>query len=130
MSQVYLNGVFLPLEEARVPVLDRGFLFGDGVYEVIPVYGRKPLALEAHLDRLEHSLAGIRLDNPLVRTAWVSLLERLIQEATTDDQSLYLQVTRGVAPRDHGFPFQVPPTVFAMSKPLTPVPSAWVQAGV
>ncbi|WP_297462067.1 D-amino acid aminotransferase [Ferrovum sp.] len=130
MSQVYLNGVFLPLEEARIPVLDRGFLFGDGVYEVIPVYGRKPLALGAHLDRLEHSLAGIRLDNPLERTAWVSLLERLIQEATTPDQSLYLQVTRGVAPRDHGFPSGVSPTVFAMSKPLTPVPSAWVQAGV
>lgn len=130
MSLVYLNGQFLPLEEARIPVMDRGFIFGDGVYEVIPVYGRRPLALEQHLDRLDHSLSGIRMDNPLSRDAWRSLVTQLVQREPNDDQSLYIQLTRGAAPRDHAFPQGVSPTLFAMAKPLVPPPACWIQEGV
>ncbi len=128
--KVYLNGEFLPLEEARVPVMDRGFVFGDGVYEVVPVYHRRPLAWERHWARLEHSLQGIRLANPLSREAWEQIVERLVAESEQADQSLYLQITRGVAPRDHGFPANIVPTVLAMSKPLAPPPQAWLQDGV
>ncbi|MBK5971124.1 MULTISPECIES: aminotransferase class IV [Thiorhodovibrio] len=121
MTQVYLNGEFLPLAEARVPVLDRGFLFGDGVYEVIPAYGRKPLRLGAHLDRLERSLAGIRLDNPLARSDWEGIVARLLDAHEANDQAIYLQVTRGApAVRDHRFPAKTSPTVFVMTKALTP----------
>ncbi|NDU85940.1 MAG: D-amino acid aminotransferase [Ferrovum sp.] len=130
MSQVYLNGQFMPLEEARIPVLDRGFLFGDGVYEVIPVYQRHPLALERHLHRLAGSLAGIRLDNPHSEEEWTALLLRLVKDAPDSDQSLYIQVTRGVAPRDHGFPQGIRPTVLAMAKPMAPPPAAWLAQGV
>jgi D-alanine transaminase len=121
MTQVYLNGEFLPLAEARVPVLDRGFLFGDGVYEVIPAYGRKPLRLGAHLDRLERSLAGIRLDNPLARSDWEGIVARLLDAHEANDQAIYLQVTRGApAVRDHRFPAKTSPTVFVMTKALMP----------
>ncbi len=130
MSDVYLNGEFMPLEAARIPVLDRGFIFGDGVYEVVPVYGRRPLAWDRHWQRLEHSLAGIRLANPLTRAAADALIMRLIEEAETEDQSLYLQITRGVAPRDHGFPVLVNPTVLALSKPLSMPPASWLESGV
>lgn len=119
MGEVYLNGAFMPLSQARVPVLDRGFLFGDGVYEVIPAYQGVPLRLEAHFDRLEHSLAGIRLANPLSRTDWRAILARLLAAQPEPRQALYLQVTRGApASRDHRFPVSTPPTVFAMVKPV------------
>ncbi|GAB4346674.1 MAG: D-amino acid aminotransferase [Gammaproteobacteria bacterium] len=116
----YLNGEYLPLEEARVSVLDRGFLFGDGVYEVIPVYGGHLFRLEEHLDRLDRSLELIHLDNPLDHAAWGALLNELISRNRSDgDQSVYLQVTRGSAPkRDHNFPESVTPTLFAMANPL------------
>jgi hypothetical protein len=78
VARVYLNGEYLPLEEARVPVLDRGFLFGDGVYEVIPVYGGRPFRLAEHMDRLDRSLAAIRLENPLSRSAWGEVFTRVI----------------------------------------------------
>jgi D-alanine transaminase len=119
MTEVYLNGGFMPLADARIPVLDRGFLFGDGVYEVIPAYHRRPLKLDAHLDRLERSLAGIRLANPLSRDQWEDIFTRLLGAAETANQAIYLQVTRG-APvvRDHRFPANTPPTVFAMIKPI------------
>ncbi len=130
MSLVYLNGQFLPLEEARISVTDRGFMFGDGVYEVIPVYKRRPLALEQHLDRLNQSLSGIRMDNPLPRDSWRSLIAELVQREPSDDQSLYIQLTRGAAPRDHAFPQDVMPTLFAMAKPLVPPPARWLQEGV
>jgi D-alanine transaminase len=120
---VYLNGVFLPAEEARISVLDRGFIFGDGVYEVTPVYGGRPFRLEHHLSRLDHSLDGIRLDNPLPHTQWATTLGELINRNGGGDQSLYLQVTRGPARRDHAFPAVVQPTVFAMSSPLAPAPA-------
>jgi D-alanine transaminase len=130
---VYLNGEFLPLDQAKVSVLDRGFIFGDGVYEVIPVYGGQLFRLNQHLQRLDHSLAGIRLDNPLPYDQWNSILEELVERNATEeygDQSVYLQVTRGVAKRDHAFPKGVAPTVFAMSNPLAPLPASLATEGV
>ena len=130
---VYLNGEFLPLDQAKVSVLDRGFIFGDGVYEVIPVYGGQLFRLDEHLQRLDHSLAGIRLDNPLAYDQWNSILEELVERNTIEDngdQSVYLQVTRGVAKRDHAFPKGVAPTVFAMSNPLAPLPASLASEGV
>jgi D-alanine transaminase len=119
MSTAYLNGAFLPLEEAHVSVMDRGFLFGDGVYEVIPVYGSRLFRLAAHLKRLQNSLDAIRLGNPLADSGWESMLERLVALNDGRDQSVYLQVTRGVAPRrDHAFPEDSRPTVFAMCTPV------------
>lgn len=124
MSQiVYLNGQFLPMEQAYVPVLDRGFIFGDGVYEVIPVYSRHAFRLREHLRRLDHSLASLRLTNPYTVEEWESLVHQLIAHNEAEDQSIYLHVTRGVAPRDHAFPMQAAPTIFMMSNPLvTPAP--------
>jgi len=130
MPTVYLNGDFLPLDEARVSVLDRGFLFGDGVYEVIPVYSRRPFRLHEHLQRLQHSLDGIRLANPHSEAEWVTLVQRLAAEAEWPDQGIYLQVTRGPAPRDHAFPAEVRPTVFLMPMPLKPPAPALVASGV
>ncbi len=131
MSQtVYLNGAFMPIEQATVPVLDRGFIFGDGVYELIPVYSRHPFRLEEHLKRLQHSLDGIRLVNPHPRETWTALIHELIARDAHDDQSVYLHVTRGVAKRDHPFPEGVPPTVFMMTNPLTTPATALVEQGV
>jgi D-alanine transaminase len=121
---VYLNGQFLPIAEARVPVLDRGFIFGDGVYEVIPVYSGHPFRLGEHLARLQHSLDGIRLDNPHTAEEWAELMRGLLARNPGEDQYIYLHITRGVAKRDHAFPKGVAPTVFLMVNPLvTPVQS-------
>lgn len=121
---IYLNGLYMPLEEAKISVLDRGFIFGDGVYEVIPVYSRRAFRLGEHLQRLQHSLDGIRLANPHSVAEWTQIIDELIARNETDDQYLYLHITRGVARRDHAFPNPpVPPTVFVMSNPLsTPAP--------
>ncbi|HEC85712.1 MAG: D-amino acid aminotransferase [Candidatus Parabeggiatoa sp. nov. 2] len=119
---VYLNGEFLPLDEARVPVLDRGFIFADGVYEVIPVYGGRLFRLPEHLQRLENSLKSIKLQNPLTRQQWIEALEIVVARNSGDDQSVYLQVTRGPAKRNHNFPEPVVPTVFIMSEPLEAQP--------
>ena len=119
---VYLNGAFLPIGEAKVSVLDRGFIYGDGVYEVIPVYGRKPFRMPHHLARLQRSLDGIRLANPHGDAEWTALVEGIVERQPFDEQAVYLQVTRGVAKRDHAFPQGVAPTVFMMSNPL-PLPS-------
>lgn len=127
---VYLNGKFLPIEQAFVPVLDRGFIFGDGVYEVIPVYSRHPFRLEEHLNRLQNSLDGIRLANPHSNGEWSRLVGELIRMGDSDDQSIYLHITRGVARRDHPFPQGVAPTVFMMSNPLTTPPATQVENGV
>jgi D-alanine transaminase len=121
MSEVYLNGDFVPLERATVSVLDRGFLFGDGVYEVIPSYGGHFLGLEPHLNRLAASLSAIRLENPLTRGQWIEILQRLIGPPPAPDQYVYLQVTRGAPQeRDHLCPEGVPPTVFAMARVIKP----------
>lgn len=127
---IYLNGKFLPLEQAYIPVLDRGFIFGDGVYEVIPVYSRKPFRLADHLHRLQHSLDGIRLKNPYTDEQWCDLLMQVIACNEGDDQYLYLHITRGVAKRDHAFPAGVSPTVFIMSNPLLAPPPALLSTGV
>lgn len=112
----YLNGRFLPLEDARLSPLDRGFLFGDGVYEVIPVYHNKLFCLEEHLDRLNQSLAGIRIAPPHTHTEWKTILETLVEKNQAAVQTLYLQVTRGAdVTREHQFPKQIPVTIFAMS---------------
>lgn len=119
MSQiVFLNGQFLPIEQAYVPVLDRGFIFGDGVYEVVPVYSRHPFRLREHLKRLGQSLEGVRLANPYSLDDWEKLVHKLIASNENEDQSVYLHITRGVAPRDHAFPKNTVPTVFMMSNPL------------
>jgi D-alanine transaminase len=125
-----INGEFMPLAEARVPALDRGFIFGDGVYEVIPVYARRPFRLEGHLQRLERSLDGIRLPNPHTRAQWSGLIEELARRGPSEDQSLYLQVTRGVAKRDHAFPKDTKPTVFMMTNPLVAPEPGLVSEGV
>lgn len=126
-SLVYLNGDYLPQNNAKVSVLDRGFLFGDGVYEVIPVYGGRPFRLDEHLRRLDNSLRGIRMTNPLSDNQWADIFDRLI--AGSHDQYLYLQVTRGVAPkRDHAIPSDVNPTVFVMCSPIAPIPTSGVRA--
>ena len=129
-SIVYLNGAFLPMSEARIPVLDRGFIFGDGVYEVIPVYARTPFRLDQHLRRLQYSLDGIRLPNPYSSQEWTRLIRELVARCPHDDQSLYLQVTRGVAKRDHAFPKDTPPTVFMMTNALSAPPAEAVAKGV
>ncbi|MFO1363054.1 MAG: D-amino acid aminotransferase [Burkholderiales bacterium] len=116
---VYLNGEYLPLAEARIPVLDRGFIFGDGVYEVIPAYGRRLFRLREHLARLEHSLRAVRIASPFDAAGWTALLESVVARNAWDDQSVYLQVTRGVAPRTQEFPKgDVRPTVFVMASAL------------
>ncbi|MEP6679107.1 MAG: D-amino acid aminotransferase [Betaproteobacteria bacterium] len=119
---VHLNGEFIALGEARISVLDRGFIYGDGVYEVIPIYARMPFRMPQHLVRLQHSLDGIRLPNPHSDAQWDALIRKLAAAQPFDDQALYLQITRGVAKRDHAFPQGVAPTVFMMSNPL-PLPS-------
>ena len=115
---VYLNDDFLRLADARVSVLDRGFIYGDGVYEVLPVYRRKPFRMAQHLARLARTLDGVRLADPHPGR-WPALIEELIARQPFDDQAVYLQVTRGVAKRDHTFPPGVAPTVFMMSNPLS-----------
>jgi len=116
---VYLNGEFLPRDQARVPVMDRGFLFGDGVYEVIPAYGGRLFRLPQHLQRLRDSLTAIHIDNPLSDSQWTGVLTELLLRNGGGDQSVYLQVTRGTPQkRDHGFPEGVAPTVVAMSDPI------------
>ncbi|OFZ98317.1 MAG: D-amino acid aminotransferase [Betaproteobacteria bacterium RBG_19FT_COMBO_58_11] len=124
---IFLNGRFMPIEEAMVPVLDRGFIFGDGVYEVIPAYSRLPFRLAEHLRRLQNSLDAIGLKNPYSDAEWAKLIAELIAHNADEDQYLYLHITRGVAKRDHAFPVVVTPTVFMMSSPL-PSPSPELKA--
>ena len=126
---VFLNGEYVPLDEAKVPVLDRGFLFGDGVYEVVPVYSRVPFRLDEHLARLERSLGETRIRNPYSPGQWREVILKLVDAQPFEDQAVYFQVTRGVAKRDHAFPKGVEPTVFMMSNPLVNPPRAQVEAG-
>jgi D-alanine transaminase len=126
----YLNGEFLPLDQARVSVLDRGFIFGDGVYEVIPAYSRRPFRLPEHLVRLQHSCDAIRLANPMADAEWTRLIRELMARHPYEDQSVYVQVTRGVARRDHAFPKDAKPTVFMMSGPLTTPSKEQLETGV
>ena len=126
---VFLNGKFLPIEQAMVPVLDRGFIFGDGVYELIPVYSRAPFRMDDHLARLERSLGAVRIKNPYTREKWREIILQLVAQQPWDDQAVYFQVTRGVAKRDHAFPAGVEPTVFVMCNPLVNPPRELVEKG-
>ena len=119
----------MPVEEARVPVLDRGFIFGDGVYELIPVYSRVPFRMDEHLARLERSLAAVRIRNPYSRAEWRDIILQLVAKQGFEDQGVYFQVTRGVAKRDHAFPKDSVPTVFIMSNPLVNPPQELVERG-
>ena len=129
MNPVFLNGRLVPLEQANVSVLDRGFIFGDGVYELVPVYSRVPFRLDEHLTRLERSLGEARIRNPYSRAQWRSHIYQLVDAQDFDDQGVYFQVTRGVAKRDHAFPKSLEPTVFMMSNPLLSPPPALVEKG-
>lgn len=127
---VYLNGELTPLSEARIPVLDRGFIFGDGVYEVIPVYAGKPFRAAQHLARLARSLGAIGIPNPHDEGQWMALIARVMQANPMPDQMIYIQVTRGVAKRMHAFPKEITPTVFIMTNPMSLPPAAATERGV
>lgn len=128
---VYLNGQYLAREQACVSVMDRGFLFGDGVYEVVPAYGGLPFRLHGHLARLERSLKAIHMDNPLTTEQWGQVVLRLLQQSPGEDQQVYVQVTRGsYAERSHAIPAEVKPTVMAFSSRLPGLPQEWAQTGI
>jgi D-alanine transaminase len=118
----YLNGEFSTLGQAKVSVLDRGFIFGDGVYEVVPAYAGQPFRFEEHMVRLDRSLGEMRIRNPMDRAGWRKLVDQLVtayakhvtKKPEDTNQLVYLQVTRGVAMRDHVMPPDITPTVFAM----------------
>lgn len=135
MGTVYLNGEYLPVEQAKISVMDRGFLFGDGVYEVIPVFGGKAFRVDEHLQRLEYSLRETGIPQTLTPEQWRVVFERLIAasvdgEKNRSDQAIYLQITRGVAAqREHKFPQTCTPTVFAMSRVL-PTPALDIPAPI
>jgi D-alanine transaminase len=130
----YLNGAYKPLSQAQVSVLDRGFLFGDGIYDVAPVYGRKLFRFDDHMARLKRSLDKIRIANPHSPEQWLERCRKLVaalaETEGADDQVVYIQVTRGVAPRDHVMPEGIAPTVFMMSNPMKPPTAEQRHGGV
>ena len=127
----YLNAAYTPLAEARVSPLDRAFLFGDAVYEVVPVYASRPFRLREHLDRLNRSLDGIRMTPTLSHAEWAHICQELIGRNAASDAYLYLQVTRGAEfGRNHAWPENLQPTVFAYITALEPVPAAYFDRGV
>lgn len=116
----FLNGEYLRVSQAKINVLDRGFIFGDGVYDVAPVYGRRLFRFDEHIARLTRSLAKIRIPNPHTRDEWLAICRELVAREPADDQVVYFHVTRGVAPRDHVMPEGLTPTVFMMTNPMRP----------
>lgn len=127
----YLNGAFVPLSEARISPLDRGFLYSDGVYELMPVYAGRPFRFEAHAARLTRSLAGIKMEDPHTRAEWRELLSTLITRNGGGDQYVYWQVTRGAEfGRNHAPLPNIPRTVFAFCAPLPPTAAATLENGV
>ena len=127
----HLDGSYLPLADARVSPLDRAFLFGDAVYEVIPVYGRRPFRLREHLDRLNRSLAGIGMAPPRTHAEWAAMCSRLLEQDGARESYIYLQVTRGgELGRNHAWPDGLRPTVFAYVTALDPTPAALLEKGV
>jgi len=128
---VYINGEYLPQSQAKVSVLDRGFLFGDGVYEVIPVFFGKPLRLNKHLERLQRSMNRVLLENPLTQEQWQEIFQTLLDSNPGGDRSIYLQVTRGAASvRDLSISTGVEPTVFVMVNDIKPVDFARQENGI
>lgn len=130
----YLNGEYSSLRDAKVSVLDRGFIFGDGIYEVVPTYGGKLFRFDEHLARLNRSLSKLRIENPHTREQWIErsrkLVAALIDKTGASDQLVYIQVTRGVAVRDHVMPTDVQPTVFMMCSPMKPASAEQRHHGV
>jgi D-alanine transaminase len=127
----YLNGAFVPLRDARISPLDRGFLYSDGVYELMPVYAGRPFRFEAHAARLTRSLAEIRMEDPHTRAEWHELLATLIARNGGGDQYVYWQVTRGAEyGRNHAPLPEIPRTVFAFCAPLPPTSAATLENGV
>ncbi|MEN9538929.1 MAG: hypothetical protein RLZZ126_1164, partial [Pseudomonadota bacterium] len=139
----FLNGSFTTVDRAQISVLDRGFIFGDGVYEVVPTYAGVPFRMPQHLQRLARSLREVRIENPYSDQNWVDIVLTLIaahrdelsennskSSKNSQDALIYLQVSRGVALRDHVMPQGLAPTVFVMASPLKPVPSAQRASGV
>jgi len=126
----FLNGEYKPLDACHISPLDRGFLFGDGIYELIPVYNKKPFYLQYHISRLSRSMDEVRIDNPHSVSEWKRIIEALIQQSQANDLAVYIQVTRGIAPRDHAFPERSNPTVFAMANTLAKVPKDLLENGV
>jgi D-alanine transaminase len=119
MSIAYLNGGWLPLEEVRVSAMDRGFIFGDGIYEVVPVFGPHVLRLREHLLRLNASLEAIYMENPHSEAEWGAIIDGLLQRNPgADNRGIYLQITRGAAARDHALPENPVPTVFGTCRPI------------
>ncbi len=128
---VYLNGLFCPMEQASISPQDRGFLFGDGIYEVIPVFNRKLFKFDAHFDRLNNGLDAVSIRNPHTAEEWKSLLNQLIERHPWDNQFIYLQVSRGVQMiRDHMPADNLTPTVYAYTNPLKPVSDKIIQQGI
>ena len=125
-----MNGEYMPLEACRISPLDRGFIFGDSVYELIPVYHRKAFCLQQHLARLARSIGQVRIHNPYTRAQWEAIIENLVQRSDSTHLAIYIQVTRGVAARDHVFPENTGPTVFAMANPLMNIADEQLQKGV
>lgn len=131
MSVCYLNGTYQPLAAARISPMDRGFLFGDGAYEVIPVYSRRPFRLAQHVERLAQTLAAIRLPNPHGAREWCEIVGEIVARNPGADQSVYLQVSRGCGERrNHAFPVPTQPTVFLMSDELVTPPADVLARGV
>jgi len=130
----YLNGEYAPVAEAKVSVLDRGFIFGDGVYEVVPVYERRLFRFDEHMARLERSSSKVRIANPHSREEWLARCRHLVGELAAqkgaDEQLVYIQLTRGVAARDHVMPDGVAPTVFMMASPMKPATAEQRHQGV
>jgi len=130
IKNVFLNNEYLKPEQAKVSVFDRGFVFGDGVYEVIPVFGARPFRLDQHLQRLENNLDHLGIKSPVTSKEWAQIINKLITDNGSEDQSVYLQITRGEAPRDHSFPDNVTPTVLAYSHPLEYPDKITIEQGV
>lgn len=127
----FLNGSYLPLKDARISPLDRGFLYADGVYEVMPVYGGRPFRFGAHADRLTRSLGALRMEDPHTREEWRAILGALVERNGGGEQYVYWQVTRGAqSGRTHAPLPDIPRTVFAFGAPLPPVTAATLEAGV
>jgi D-alanine transaminase len=127
-SLCYLDGAFLPLNQAKVSVMDRGFLLGDGAYESIPVYDRRLFRFDDHMARFERSLGKLEIEVDLDRETWLARLRKVVEAFPAGDQLAYLQVTRGVAPRSHLMPAGLAPTVFITTSERTlPTPAQRVQ---
>ncbi len=126
----FLNGEYLPLEDCKISVLDRGFIFGDGVYELITVYQNQPFYLSQHLARLQRSMLEIKVASPYSESEWEGLISDLVQQSEHQDLAVYIQVTRGVAPRDHVCSNTIRPTVFAMANALPTISAEYLESGV